>query len=89
MARCLLIARPIYDKLLFVAVLLSLYLLIVGLYSRVSVPLAFAGISLTFLLLNALVVNSQDRMAAPAYLVLLANLALLPDHFRPPQPGRF
>jgi hypothetical protein len=89
MARCLLIAAPIYDKLLFVAVLISLDLLIVGLYSRNSVPLAFAGIPLAFLLLNALVLNSQDRMAAPAYPVLLANLALLPGHFRLPQPGRF
>ena len=85
MARCLLIVAPIYDKLLFLSVLVSLALLTVGLFRRDAAQLAFAGIPLAFLFLNALVLNSQDRMVVPAYPVLLANLALLPGYLKVPR----
>jgi len=82
-ARCLRLAAPAFDILLFLGAALTPLLLVFGLYRREPALLAFAAIPLSYLGLNALVLNSQDRMAVPVYPILLTNLVLLPSYLKP------
>jgi hypothetical protein len=77
------LVAPVYDLLCFFAAIATLILLGVGLHRRDPGLLALTGIPISFLLLNALLLTSQDRMAAPAYPLMLANLVLLPGWLRP------
>jgi Dolichyl-phosphate-mannose-protein mannosyltransferase len=68
---------PVYDRLVFFAVPATLMVFAIAIWRKDAFGLAFATIPLAFLLLNALVLSSQDRMAAPAYPILLVNLVSL------------
>jgi hypothetical protein len=77
-ARVLTWASPVYDLLVFFGVPATLLILAIALFRKDPLGLALGTIPLTFLLLNALVLSSQDRVVVPAYPLLLANLVLLP-----------
>ena len=71
-------ACPQYDRLVFFGVPATLLIVMIALSRKDPLGVALGAIPLAFLLLNALVLASQDRMAAPAYPLLIANLVLLP-----------
>jgi hypothetical protein len=83
MGRFLQLIGPLYDTLLFAAAVTTVLVLVIGTYRRDATQIAFAGIPIAYLLLNALVLNSQDRMAVPTYPLLFANLVLFPGWMRP------
>jgi hypothetical protein len=69
---------PTYDWLVCAGLLATLTLVIVGILRRSPTLLAFGLIPTAFLLLNVFLLVSQDRIAAPAYPLVLVNLIALP-----------
>jgi len=69
---------PKYDWLVCAGLLATLTLVIVGILRRSPTLLAFGLIPTAFLLLNVFLLVSQDRIAAPAYPLVLVNLIALP-----------
>ncbi len=80
-------ASPVYDRLVFLGVPATFLIFVIALCRKDPAGLAFGSIPLAFLLLNTLVLSSQDRIAAPAYPLLLVNLVSLPGWLwaEPPQ----
>jgi hypothetical protein len=71
------IASP-YDFLVFLGVVATVAMLVLGLLRIDVQALALASIPFAFLLLNAILLSSQDRMAFPVFPLLLVNLVVLP-----------
>jgi hypothetical protein len=69
---------PVYDRLVFLGVPATLLIFVIALCRKEPAGLALGSIPLAFLLLNSLWLASQDRIAAPAYPLLLVNLVSLP-----------
>jgi hypothetical protein len=69
---------PFYDFLVFLGFMATSLALIIGLRLKDPVMVQAASIPLGFIFIQALILSSQDRFAAPAYPLLLMNLVMVP-----------
>jgi hypothetical protein len=72
-------AAPLYDFVIFLAFCATVGVLTIGLWRKDMTMIKLAALPLGFIVIQALVLSSQDRMVLPVYPLLLVNLVLLPD----------
>jgi hypothetical protein len=78
----LLTLSPLYDWLVLFGFIATVIACAVALYRLDTRILSLTSLPLGFILLNAILLMSQDRMVLPTYPLLLTNLLLFPTLVR-------
>ncbi|HEY7338567.1 MAG TPA: hypothetical protein VH639_27010 [Bryobacteraceae bacterium] len=77
-SRLLLALSPVYDWLVLFAFVATVLTGILAIWRLDTTLMAFTLLPLAFILLHAILLMSQDRMALPTYPILLINLVMFP-----------
>jgi hypothetical protein len=77
-SRILLALSPVYDRLVLFGFLVTLITCALAVWRLDTIMMAFTIVPLVFILLHAILLFSQDRMALPTHPLLLINLVLFP-----------